>query len=82
VARAADGATVFMFDSGVDGGAPAPLILLPCLNLANIEQIGERSGEGATYTMSGEVTTYRGHNFLLVRSFQVNRATDQVMPAQ
>jgi hypothetical protein len=82
IARAADGAMVFMFDSGTDGGAPAPLVLLPCQNLANIEQIGERSGEGATYTVSGEVMTYRGHNYLLVRSFQANRTGDQIVPAQ
>jgi hypothetical protein len=89
VLRAADGAMVFTFDSGAgDGPASgpspghAPLVLLPCQNLAAIEQLSERTGEGATYTVTGEVTTYRGRNYLLLRSYQLNRATDQVMPAQ
>jgi hypothetical protein len=82
IARATDGAMVFIFDSGTDGGSPAPLVLLPCQNLTAIEQIGERSGEAATYTVTGEVMTYRGRNYLLVRSYQANRASDQVMPAQ
>lgn len=82
IMRAADGAMVFMFDSGVEGGTPQPLVLLPCQNLAAVEQITERAGEGATYSVTGEVMTYRGRNYLLLRSYQANRASDQVMPAQ
>ena len=58
------------------------MILLPSQNLAALEQIAERAGESATYTMSGEIVTYRGRNYLLPRSYQANRATDQVLPAQ
>lgn len=82
IMRAADGAMVFVFDSGVDGGAPRPMVLLPCQNLTAVEQIAERAGEGATYTVSGEVMTYRGQNYLLLRSYQANRVGDQVMPTQ
>lgn len=80
--RSADGAMVLIFDSGVDGGVPQPIVLLPCQNLAAVEQIAERSGEGATYTVTGEVLTYRGQNYLLLRSYHANRASDQVMPTQ
>lgn len=82
ILRAADGAMVFHFDSGTSDGAAGPLVLLPCQNLSAIEQVAERSGEGATYTVTGEVQTYRGRSYLLVRSYKVNRATDQIMPAQ
>lgn len=82
IMRAADGAMVFVFDSGVDGGAPRPMVLLPCQNLTAVEQIAERAGEGATYTVSGEVMTYRGQNYMLLRSYQANRVGDQVMPTQ
>lgn len=82
ITRAADGAMVFTFDSGTSDGQSGPMVLLPCQNLTSIELISERSGEGATYTVTGDVQTYRGRNYLLLRSYKVNRVSDQVMPAQ
>jgi len=91
VVRGPDGALLFRIDSGASGAAAAGavaaagggmLTLLPCQNLTSIEQVSERAGEGATYTMSGDVFAYRGRNYLLVRSYQVNRASEQVMPVQ
>lgn len=81
--RTPDSALVFALDNGTEPAeAAAPLILLPSQNLSALEQISELAGEGATYTMSGEIVTYRGRNYLLPRSYQANRTTDQVMPAQ
>lgn len=81
--RTPDGALVFAIDNGLGTAvATPPMILLPSQNLAALEQIAERAGEAATYTMSGEVVTYRGRNYLLPRSYQANRATEQVMPTQ
>jgi hypothetical protein len=81
--RTPDGALVFAIDNGPEPAvAMPPMILLPCQNLAALEQIAERAGEAATYTMSGEIVTYRGRNYLLPRNYQANRATDQVMPTQ
>lgn len=94
VVRGPDGALLFRIDSGASGapgaGAGASgaamgggmLTLLPCQNLTSIELVSERAGEGATYTMSGDVFAYRGRNYLLVRSYQVNRTSEQVMPVQ
>ncbi|MCC6321017.1 MAG: hypothetical protein IT438_06205 [Phycisphaerales bacterium] len=85
VMRGADGALNFTFDAGSsDLGREAATVmtLQPCLALAAIESLAERAGEGATYTVSGDVTTYRDRNYLLIRSYKANRVTDQVMPTQ
>jgi len=73
---------VFTFDSGTIDPASGPLVLLPNQNLAAVEHLSERGGEGVTYTVTGEVITYRGRSSLLLRSYQVNRTTDVVLPAQ
>jgi hypothetical protein len=92
--RGGDGALLFTFDAGpsdvpgptgkppAGGGATHSLVVLPSATLAAIEQLGERAGEGATYTVSGEVTTYHDRAYLLIRSYKANRTNDQIMPSQ
>jgi hypothetical protein len=82
IARGADGALAFTFDSGTADAPAGPLLLVPSQTLMAIEALAERAGEAATYTVSGEVSVYRGRNHLLVRSYRINRPTDQIMPTQ
>jgi hypothetical protein len=83
VVRAAAGEPTFVVDSGSSGEvAEAPMILLPCTNLTAIEALAERLGEAATFTMSGQVTVYRGRNYLLPTTYTVNRVSDHVIPNQ
>lgn len=92
IVRAADGSMVFVLDSGsstlpgADAGStyagPTMMTLQPNMALAAIEALSERAGEGATYTVSGDVTAYQDRNYLLVRSYKLNRVTDQVLPTQ
>ncbi|GEM_PF-902968 len=89
ITRASDGALTFSFDTDNADPAAKPtdagntaLVLMPSQTLEMIEALSDRAGEAATYTVSGEVFNYRGRNFLLVRSYRVNRPTDQVLPTQ
>ena len=87
VTRGNDGSLIFAFDSGpadLKATSAAAPVLDPA-TLANTRHhraLSERAGEGATYTISGDVTTYRDRNYLLVRSYKVNRVADQIMPTQ
>ncbi|MFN7020817.1 MAG: hypothetical protein ACK4WH_05755 [Phycisphaerales bacterium] len=92
IVRAADGTMVFVLDSGsstlpgAEAGSalagPTTMTLQPNMALAAIEALSERAGEGATYTVSGDVTVYQDRNYLLVRSYKLNRVTDQILPTQ
>lgn len=83
IVRAANGEPTFVVDSGTAGEVPEPpMMLLPCTNLTAIESLTERLGESVTFTVSGQVTVYRGRNYLLPTTYTVNRTTDQVIPNQ
>ncbi|MBY0309134.1 MAG: hypothetical protein K2Q09_10370, partial [Phycisphaerales bacterium] len=73
---------VFTMDADAKGarGEPA-MVLMPCLNLQNMEKAVERSGEGTSFTLSGTVYVYKGRNYLLPSMFVVNRRSD-LAPAQ
>jgi hypothetical protein len=73
---------VFTMDADAKGGRAEPaMVLMPCLNLQNMEKSVERSGEGTSFTVSGTVYVYKGRNYLLPSMFVVNRRTD-LAPAQ
>lgn len=54
--------------------ADVPLTLLGCQTLQRIESLAERSPNGLTITLSGQVFTYEGENFLLPTMFVVEYA--------
>lgn len=86
VVRAANGDWVFTVDSdaqavGAGAGEP-PMTLLACQNLAVIERTAEQRGEAITFTVSGQVFSYRDRNFLLPTMYVVNRRSDEVLPNQ
>lgn len=83
VVRDDGGDWVFRFDS--DGESPiadTPMVLMPCQALMAMEAIAQRHGDAVTFTVSGEVFVYHNRNYLLPRMYLVNRATDEVLPAQ
>lgn len=84
IVREPDGALAFVTDGGTEPGLGGGerFILLPSQTLAMIDVLFDRAGDAATYTVSGQVTVYKGRRYLLVRTYKVNRATEQVLPTQ
>lgn len=73
---------VFTMDADAKGARAEPaMVLMPCLNLQNMEKAVERSGEGTNFTISGTVYVYKGRNYLLPSMFVVNRRSE-LAPAQ
>jgi len=63
--RLNSGAWAFVFNPDEAGAELAPMVLLPCMQLAAMEQIAEASPESALFLLNGQVFVYRGRNFLL-----------------
>ncbi|MGQ0628161.1 MAG: hypothetical protein ACT4PL_08700 [Phycisphaerales bacterium] len=68
------GEWAFVFDSDGTGKADVPMILQPCLRLAEMERIAlsgqsgtgtATTAEAVTFTVSGQVFVYKGRNYLL-----------------
>lgn len=72
---------VYSFDADAKGKADPAMILMPCMNLQNMERVVERTGEGVNFTISGQVFVYKGRNYLLPTMYVVNRRSD-IAPAQ
>lgn len=75
--RGASGAWVFTFDSGATQPAEAtdaPLGLMPCALVDEMEAIAARRGDHVTMTVSGRVFLYGQENYLLPTMFFVNRS--------
>jgi hypothetical protein len=89
VVRTADGTLQARFDSGPDDKTEAPMVLLPCQNLAVIESVLEAQGTGlnagaesVTFTLTGQVQVYRGRNYLLVTMYIINKPQQMVNSGQ
>lgn len=72
---------VFTMDSDGKGKSEPAMVLMPCMNLQNMEKTVERAGEGTSFTVSGTVYVYKGRNYLLPSMYVVNRRSD-LAPAQ
>ena len=71
---------VFTMDSDGKGKSEPALVLMPCMNLQNMEKTVERAGEGASFTVSGTVYVYKGRNYLLPSMYVVNRRSELAPP--
>ncbi|MBC7835607.1 MAG: hypothetical protein H7Y88_10985, partial [Phycisphaerales bacterium] len=80
--RAPEGEWMYVFDADARGLSEAPMVLMPCQNLAAMERITAQRGEGATFTVSGQVFAYKGKNYLLPALYIVNRASADLTPVQ
>lgn len=81
-----DGGEVrFVTDTGANmpDKEAAPMVLMPCANLEQLERVAQRGGERGLVTMSGRVFAYEGRNYLLPTFFieEVDREGN-LMPAQ
>lgn len=56
---------VFAFEADSKESPEPPMILLPCAMLENMEEWVEQHGDKIVFIISGQVTSYRGTNFLL-----------------
>lgn len=66
---------VFVFESDGKALADPPLALLPNRWLERMETDVTASPEPMVFQASGEVTTYRGRNYLLLRKVLIERRT-------
>lgn len=60
-----------VFDADAEGLSDPPMRLLPCLLLERMSAYALRAGRNAPVLISGKVTVYRGHNFLLPTLYRV-----------
>lgn len=88
VVRGSDGSLLARFDSGPEGKLEAPMTLLPCQNLMQIESLLEAQGvalnaggESVSFVLTGQVQVYRGRNYLLVTMYMVDKQKGLVNPA-
>lgn len=66
VARTVDGARSMLVYEADSAKAPdPPMILLPCQLLESMETIVRQRGDNVVFVVSGQVTIYRGANYLM-----------------
>jgi len=65
--RATGGASPWMihFESDASGLSDAPMYLMPCQMLEDMEQIVEQQGDSVVFVISGQVFVYHGANYVL-----------------
>lgn len=65
--RAANGSQVtIVFESENKNSPESPLIALPSQTLENLEDVLQERGDNTPFIASGEITTYRGANYILL----------------
>ena len=82
VVRSSGGEWEFAFDADAQGNADPSMIIMPCLNLAGMEKIAEKSGESATFTVTGQVFVYHNRNYLLPTLYQINHPERDIRTSQ
>jgi hypothetical protein len=64
--RSSDGAhRLFVFEADGKHAPELPMILLPCQMLQNMEDLVQQRGDRVVFILSGQITSYRGANYLL-----------------
>ena len=71
VRDAKTGAEVIAFDSDGREMRDPPMGIIPCKALEVMENATDGGIKPVKFRLSGEVTQYRGKNYLYVRAFQV-----------
>ena len=59
------GILLFAFESDSPSGAEPPVIIMPCAYLQYMEDLARERGDRVVFVISGQVTSYRGANYLL-----------------
>jgi len=63
---------LFHFEADAQASPEAPMFLLPCRLLQNIEDIVHQRGDQAVFIVTGQVFVYRGANHLLPTMFTLS----------
>jgi hypothetical protein len=64
--RSPDGAhMLFAFDADDRDSPETPLIILPCQMLQSMEEIVQQRGDRVVFILSGQITAYRGANYVM-----------------
>ena len=72
----AKGTLLFVYESDAANLSEPPLILLPCMKLEQMElEVSKKPN--AKFTVTGEVTVYRGKGYLLLRKAMLHRDLGQ-----
>lgn len=59
------GILLFAFDSDAANSTEPPVIIMPCAYLQYMEDLARERGDRVVFVISGQVTSYRGANYLL-----------------
>jgi len=76
-----DSELAFAADNGPDNAVHAPMVLLPCRVLEQMEWAAGAYGDNIAMKVSGRVMVFQGKNYLLPTMYQIMRAGD-VVPQQ
>jgi hypothetical protein len=76
-----EGRFAFAFDNDLNSPAPAPMLLLPCGELQQLEVVATTRGEDVVFKISGRVMQYQGRNYLLPVMHQIVES-GQIVPMQ
>lgn len=71
MAESPDGGWMFVFEERGRGELEAPIRLLPNRYLEQMERVSEDGGQPLVFVVSGDVTEYRGANYLLVQKLLI-----------
>jgi hypothetical protein len=71
VHRLESGRLVFVFDADASGQADPPMFLQPCVATMQIERLIADRGPATTIRLTGQVTAYRGWNYLRPTTFSI-----------
>lgn len=72
----AKGTLLFVYESDATALNEPPLILLPCMKLEQMELVAAKR-PNVKFTVTGEVTVYRGKGYLLLRKAMLHRDLGQ-----
>ena len=72
VATPDGGRTLFHFEADAESSPEAPMVLLQCRLLQNMEDIVHQRGDQAVFIITGQVFVYRGANYLLPTMFTLS----------
>ena len=66
VVQSGDGQpSLFAFEADAKDSPETPMILLPCQLLETMEMLAQQRGDTVQFIVSGQITAYRGANYLL-----------------
>lgn len=74
------GAWVFVFASDSAALEDPPAVVLPCLQLEQLEAFARTAGFAAPILLSGQVTRYEGRNYILPSIFRIPRERTLIEP--